>query len=169
MYVQPNIILSDTVSQSRRPLYDLLINSSPDASALADRYPVGKTVTITGLVEGNSDSVRMTFAAEGTVSAMTDIYAKEDWYRSELVEERSLVGVLRERDPQLSPWGRGYFYTLVIDQEELPIYTGKREPALTPFIGNTVVIVGKLVDRELPDSTTFNGEIWPASIGKITR
>jgi len=63
MYMQPSIVLADTVAPSRNALYDLRILIPASAQIPPDMYVVetGKTVRITGIVAGSQEGVTMSY------------------------------------------------------------------------------------------------------------
>lgn len=61
MYVQPNIVIADSISPDRNTLYDLRVNMLPEAEEQAMDYPVGTIVTLTGTVSGSLEGVIMSY------------------------------------------------------------------------------------------------------------
>lgn len=61
MAMQPSILLADTTSPSRNPLYDLRILVPGGAQIPSDQYVVGASVTVVGTVEGYVEGVTMVF------------------------------------------------------------------------------------------------------------
>jgi hypothetical protein len=93
---------------------------------------------------------------------MTEIYAGADWYVSRPEQEELWQGVLRERNVPLGPATRAALgYVLVTQDRELGVYAANVERQLASFVGQRVLVHGKLVD--LSDEG-FGQELWIASI-----
>jgi hypothetical protein len=93
---------------------------------------------------------------------MTEIYAGADWYVSRPEQEELWQGVLRERNVPLGPATRAALrYVLVTQDHELGVYAANVERQLASFVGQRVLVHGKLVD--LSDEG-FGQELWIASI-----
>jgi hypothetical protein len=96
---------------------------------------------------------------------MTEIYAAAGWYRTRPEPEGMWQGRLQKRTAPVGPAGRGGLsYTLVTEDEQLPVYAANIEGKLAPFVGYEVVVRGKLVD--LSDEG-FGQELWIASIRTV--
>jgi hypothetical protein len=95
---------------------------------------------------------------------MTQIFAGADWYHARPEPEEAWQGVLRKRDTPAGPAARtGLRYTLVAGEESIPVYAAQAMDRLAPFVGNEVVIHGKLVDLS---AEGFGKELWIGSIRK---
>jgi hypothetical protein len=93
---------------------------------------------------------------------MTEIYAGADWYVSRPEQEELWQGVLRERNVPLGPATRASLrYVLVTQDRELGVYAANVERQLASFVGQRVLVHGKLVD--LSDEGLWQ-ELWIASI-----
>jgi hypothetical protein len=85
------------------------------------------------------------------------------WYRERHEPEETFVGIVRERETGASPMGRT---RLLFELERgdgtiLPIYGPHLEAALTPLVGRTAHIRGRVVDLA---SEGLGLELWAASV-----
>jgi len=95
---------------------------------------------------------------------MTEIYARADWYLERPEPEMEWKGILEERAEPLGPNTRGaLLFTLVTDQGRFPVYAANVEQKLAPYLGDPVIVRGKLVDLS---KEGFGQELWIASLMK---
>jgi hypothetical protein len=94
-------------------------------------------------------------------AVVTKINADADWYRSRREPEQSWHGVLRKHDAPPGPDTRAETYVLIARKNHLPIYAPNIDEQLKPFVGQRVVIRGKLIDL---GSEGFGKELWIGSI-----
>lgn len=93
---------------------------------------------------------------------MIEIYANAEWYRARPEGESTRRGVLQERTVPRGPATRpALMFTLVEGKAQHAVYAAQVEEKLKPFVGQTVVLHGKLVD--LSDEG-FGRELWIAWI-----
>ena len=97
--------------------------------------------------------------------AMTQIYAGTDWYRARPEPEEQRRGILREHDAPIGPASRvALRYALITDKEAIPVYAPESSPQLALFVGQTVMVHGKLVDLS---KEGFGKELWIGSIQTV--
>jgi hypothetical protein len=90
---------------------------------------------------------------------MTEIFAQADWYRERPEPEREWRGVLQERDQPVGPATRmGLRYTLVTEEGQIPVYAASVEGQLAAYVGQQVLVRGKLIDL------SGGEELWIATI-----
>jgi hypothetical protein len=100
-----------------------------------------------------------------------ELFANEDWYRSQKGAEQSFVGVLQRVERGKGGVGFGRFnpYRLLMDargkKDTREVYVGGKPDLLTPFIGKRVKLTGKAVDMEVEGR--MHREIWPARIEEL--
>jgi len=101
-----------------------------------------------------------------------ELFAAEEWYKTQKGEERSFVGVL-ERTPGSGPGTVGFArtnpYRLVMEdngkKSVREVYVGGKSGLLTPYVGKKVKLIGKAVDMEVEGKQ--HHEIWPARVELI--
>jgi PrcB C-terminal len=95
-----------------------------------------------------------------------ELFAKEDWYKSEKGKEQDFVGVLKYTPRAKGVVGFGRFnpYKLEFTTEKgfREVYVGGKEDILKDYAGKKVKIAGKPVDMEVEGRN--HREIWPARI-----
>jgi hypothetical protein len=102
-----------------------------------------------------------------------ELFAKEDWYKSQAGKEQSFTGVLRkvERGKGVAGFGRFNPYTLDIDTEgerhTRAVYVGGKLDILAPYVGKRVTLTGKAVDMEVEGRN--HREIWPARLEVVAQ
>jgi hypothetical protein len=101
--------------------------------------------------------------------ARKEIFAKEDWYKSQSGAEKAFVGILRKLERKGDTVGFGRFnpYRLAIQakgkQDDIrEVYVGASLQALAPYVGKRVKLMGKAVEMEVEG--TIHREIWPARV-----
>jgi hypothetical protein len=93
---------------------------------------------------------------------MIEVYANANWYRARPEPEQSWHGLLQKREGPIGPATRSALrYTLVTEEDQLPVYAANAERLLDPFVGRQVSVEGKLVD--LSDEG-YGIELWIAVI-----
>jgi hypothetical protein len=98
----------------------------------------------------------------GGETAMTQIYARADWYRERPEPEREWRGVFRDRHVSAGPAGRpSLAFELVTQEGALPIYAAGVKPQLAPFVGLEVVARGKKVDLT---NEGYGPELWISAL-----
>lgn len=98
--------------------------------------------------------------------AKKELFAKEDWYRSEKGKEQDFVGILKYSPRAKGVVGFGRFnpYQLLLTpaKDMREVYVGGKEDILKEYAGKKVKITGKPVDMEVEGRN--HREIWPARI-----
>lgn len=94
--------------------------------------------------------------------AMSDIFAREDWYRTHPEPEQEWRGILRKRNAPISPAGRTALrYTLITDEQQLPVYVANSERQFASYADAPIRVRGKLIDLS---SEGLGQELWVGSI-----
>jgi hypothetical protein len=100
--------------------------------------------------------------------AKLELFATEDWYKSQKGKEADFVGVLmfKERPKDVVGFDRFNPYTLVMTDGTKTtvreVYVGGKPELLKPYIGKRVKLTGKAVDMEVEGKD--HREIWPARL-----
>jgi hypothetical protein len=101
--------------------------------------------------------------------AKKELFAKEEWYRTQAGKEESFIGVLQklERKGGLVGFGRFNPYRLVMDEGKgkktvREVYVGGKMELLAPYVGKRLRLIGKAVDMEVEGQN--HHEIWPARL-----
>jgi hypothetical protein len=104
-------------------------------------------------------------AEQGGGPTVVQIYAGTDWYRARPEPEKEMSGMLRARDGPAGPAARPALrYVLVTESEVIPVYAP--QPSQLPsFVGQKVVIYGKLVNLV---NEGFGNELWIGSVRPLT-
>ena len=93
---------------------------------------------------------------------MSDIFAREDWYRMRPEPEQEWRGILRKRDAPISPAGRTALrYTLITDEQQLPVYVANSERQFASYADALIHVRGKLIDLS---NEGLGQELWVGSI-----
>ena len=100
--------------------------------------------------------------------AVTEVYARVDWYRTHPEPERSWRGILRERPVAGGPGERAALrYALVVAEgPTLAVYAAGVEQLLAAFVGREVIVHGKRVDLT---TEGFGPELWIGAIAVVPR
>src|SRR5262245_39816535 len=102
-----------------------------------------------------------------------ELFAKEDWYKSQPGKEQSFTGVLNkaERGKGVVGFGRFNPYTLVMESEgkkdTREVYVGGKPDILAPYVGKRITLTCKSVDMEVEGRN--HREIWPARLEVIAQ
>ncbi len=98
--------------------------------------------------------------------AKKELFAKEEWYKSEKGKEQDFVGVLKYTPRAKGVIGFGRFnpYQLEFTTEKgfREVYVSGKQDILKEYAGKKVKITGKPVDMEVEGRN--HREIWPARI-----
>jgi hypothetical protein len=109
-------------------------------------------------------------AKSGEPPQKKELFAQEDWYKSQPGKEQTFVGVVQKAAGGGIGFGRFNPYRLVMTAGKLKevreIYIGGQQQQLAPYVGKTVKIIGKAVDMEVVGQK--HREIWPARLELIT-
>ncbi len=101
-------------------------------------------------------------AEESGGAAIVQIYREDEWYRARPEVEKELSGILLSRDRPAGPAERTALrYTLITEGERIPVYAPLPSQQLDSFIGQPVVVYGKVVN--LTDEG-FGNELWIGSL-----
>src|SRR5688572_22854622 len=104
--------------------------------------------------------------ADPEPAAKKELFAREDWYKSEKGKEQDFVGVLKYMPRAKGVVGFGRFnpYKLEFTTEKgfREVYVGGKEDILKEYANKKVKITGKPVDMEVEGRN--HKEIWPARI-----
>src|SRR5947209_6600797 len=108
---------------------------------------------------------------QGEAPARKELFAGEDWYKSQKGDERTFVGLLQRIDRAKGAigFGRMNHYRLVMNdkgkQDVREVYVGGKMELLAPYVGKRIRLTGKAVDMAL-EGRTYR-EIWPARLEVI--
>src|SRR5262249_36120052 len=97
-----------------------------------------------------------------------ELFAGEDWYKSQKGEEQTFVGVLQRVDRGKGVVGFGRFnpYRLVMEdkgkKDVREVYVGGKMEILAPYVGKRVKLTGKAVNMEV-EGREHRGS-WPARL-----
>jgi hypothetical protein len=92
-----------------------------------------------------------------------ELFAKEDWYRSQEGKEQEFVGVLeKSKDAGGIGFGRMNPYRLVMKGDTREVYVGGKPQILADYVGKTIKLTGKAVNMEVEGNK--HREIWPARL-----
>jgi len=108
----------------------------------------------------------LTLAAPGDKdkTGALELFAAEDWYKTQAGKEMDFVGVVRRADKKGGAIGFGRFnpFRLEMDKDTREIYIGGKPDLLATYAGKKVKITGKPVDMEVEGRR--HREIWPARL-----
>ena len=91
-----------------------------------------------------------------------NIFAAKQFYLERPEPEQSWTGLIEEVAVQQGPNTRALPFQLRTGSTAYPLYTsGPEENLLRPWIGQQVVIHGKLIDQS---TEGFGMEIWPGTL-----
>lgn len=101
-----------------------------------------------------------------------ELFATEDWYKSQEGKEQTFEGVLKyqPRPKDTVGFGRYNPFTLLMEAEGgkrdiREVFVGGQEELLKPYAGRRVRITGKPIDMEVEG--TMHREIWPARLEQL--
>jgi hypothetical protein len=107
-------------------------------------------------------------APKGPVPPARELFAKEDFYKSQKGKEQDFVGSLRFEGMPDGVVGIGRYNPYKLDMVEKgkkdvrEVYVGGKPGLLRPYVGRRVKITGKPVELEVVGKV--HREIWPARI-----
>lgn len=96
-----------------------------------------------------------------------ELFAAEDWYKSQAGEEKTFDGVLRYKPRPAGVVGFNRFHAFRLElkaggQAVREVYAAGKEELLKPYADRRVRLTGKAVDMEVEGK--FHAEIWPARL-----
>src|SRR5262245_27066055 len=109
--------------------------------------------------------------AAGDAPAKLELFANEQFYKSQKGEEQTFTGTLMRVEKKGGGIGIGRFnpYYLVMEtggkKTTREVYGGGKPDVLAPYVGKQVKITGKAVDMEVIGK--IHNEIWPARLEVI--
>src|SRR5215218_7370668 len=92
--------------------------------------------------------------------AKKELFAAEDWYKSQEGKEQEFVGVLeKSKTAGRIGFGRMNPYRLVMKNDVREVYIGGKPQILADYVGKTIKLIGKPV--EIGVEGKQHREIWP--------